>query len=263
MRRGALLFTTVALLLALSAGVVLAATLYGTDGFDTLDGTSANDALLGRGGGDIMLGKRGDDALSGGGGRDSISGDRGEDALYGGSGGDQLYADDGLHDAVSCGGGTDTVFVGPIDRVAPDCEVDGPDALRGGVLATFEVSGERFQVWVVNPQTIWDLYHLKRGLSTASIPNGRILRGPGRAAHNVPYGWHLDPRDISMADFTTEVCDARPSYVEENVGEFVDNVGHYCPWSARLVGLRNYTGGEIESPATGGDPPPATFPDEG
>ncbi|MDQ5810532.1 MAG: hypothetical protein M3358_07255, partial [Actinomycetota bacterium] len=175
MRRGALLLTTVALLLVMSAGASLAATLFGTDGFDTLDGTGANDLLR---------------------------------------------------------GGTDTVFVDAIDRVAPGCEVDGPNALRGGVLATFEVSGERFQVWVVNPQTIWDLYQLERGLSTASIPNGRILRGPGRASHNVPYGWHLDPRDISMADFTTEVCDARPSYVEENVGEFVDTVGRYCPWSA-------------------------------
>jgi Ca2+-binding RTX toxin-like protein len=154
MRRGALLLTTVALLLVMSAGVSLAATLFGTDGFDTLDGTGANDLLLGRGGGDIMLGKRGGDALSGGGGRDSISGDRGEDALYGGSGGGQLYADDGLRDSISCGGGADTVFVDAIDRVAPGCEADGLDALRGGVLATFEVSGERFQVWVVNPQTI-------------------------------------------------------------------------------------------------------------
>ena len=65
MRRGALLLTTVALLLVMSAGVSLAATLFGTDGFDTLDGTGANDLL------------RGGDALSGGGGRDSISGDRG------------------------------------------------------------------------------------------------------------------------------------------------------------------------------------------
>jgi RTX calcium-binding nonapeptide repeat (4 copies) len=259
MRRGAVLFATVALLLAMSAAVALS----GTDGFDSLDGTGANDVLLGRGGGDIMLGKRGGDALFGGGGRDSISGDRGEDALYGGSGGDQLYADDGLKDSIFCGGGTDTVFVDAVDHVAPGCEVDGPDALRGGVLATFEVLGERFQVWVVNPQTIWDLYQLERGLSTASIPNGRILRGPGRAAHNVPYDWHLDPRDISMAEFTTEVCDAKPSYVEENVGEFVDSPGRYCPWSARLVELRNYTGGEIEPPATGGYPPPATFPDEG
>ena len=78
MRRGALLFTTVALLLAMPAGVALAATLFGTAGSDNLDGTSADDVLLGRGGGDIMLGKLGEDTLSGGEGRDSISGDRGK-----------------------------------------------------------------------------------------------------------------------------------------------------------------------------------------
>jgi hypothetical protein len=66
-----------------------------------------------------------------------------------------------------------------------------------------------------------------------------------------------------MADFTTEVCDARPSYVEENVGEFVDNVGRYCPWSARLVELRNYTGGEIEPPPREGILRPEDVPRRG
>jgi hypothetical protein len=126
----------------------------------------------------------------------------------------------------------------------------GTSALKGGVLATFEASGERFRVWVTNPRTIWDLYQLQKGESTANIPNGRILRGPGRAGHNVPYRWHLDPQDITMADFTVEVCDASPSYVEENVGEFVKNVKRYCPWDARLVELRNYTGAEIKPPTT-------------
>ena len=60
------------------------------------------------------------------------------------------------------------------------------NALRGGALATFEVEGERFRVWTTNPQTIHDLHELRRGTSTASIPNGRILRGPGRARHNAP-----------------------------------------------------------------------------
>jgi hypothetical protein len=124
----------------------------------------------------------------------------------------------------------------------------GASALKGGVLATFEASGERFRVWVTNPQTIWDLHQLHQGQSTATIPNGRIFRGPGRAGHNVPYRWHLDPQDITMADFTVEVCDASPSYVEENVGEFVKNVKRYCPWNAKLVELRNYTGREIKPP---------------
>ncbi len=115
--------------------------------------------------------------------------------------------------------------------------------LKGGVLATFDVVGERFRVWVTNRQTIRDLYALQQGQSTASIPSGRILRGPGRARHNAPYHWHLDPWDIEMAEVAIEVCDATPSYVEENVDEFVENVGRYCPWSAKLVELQDYTEG--------------------
>jgi hypothetical protein len=113
--------------------------------------------------------------------------------------------------------------------------------LRGGALATFDVEGERFRAWTTNPQTIHDLHALQQGTSTASIPNGRILRGPGRARHNAPYRWHLDPQDIAMAEATIELCDGLPSYVEENVDEFVENVGRYCPWAAKLVELRDFT----------------------
>jgi len=117
-----------------------------------------------------------------------------------------------------------------------------PGALRGGALASFEVDGERFRVWTTNPQTIHDLHELRRATSTANIPNGRILRGPGRARHNTPYHWHLDPQDLTMAEVAIELCDALPSYVEENVEEFVERVGRYCPWAAQLVELRDYTG---------------------
>ncbi len=115
-------------------------------------------------------------------------------------------------------------------------------ALRGGVLATFEVEGERFRVWTTNPQTIHDLRDLQQGTSTANIPNGRILRGPGRARHNAPYHWHLDPQDITMAEVAIELCDGLPSYVEENVGEFVERVSRYCPWNAKLVKLQDFKG---------------------
>jgi hypothetical protein len=117
-----------------------------------------------------------------------------------------------------------------------------PGALRGGVLATFEVEGERFRVWTTNTQTIHDLHQLQQGTSTANIPNGRILRGPGRARHNAPYHWHLDPQDLTMAEVAIEHCDGLPSYVEENVDEFVERVGRYCPWAAKLVELRDFTG---------------------
>jgi hypothetical protein len=45
-----------------------------------------------------------------------------------------------------------------------------------------------------------------------------------------------------MGEAAIELCDGLPSYVEENVDEFVDGVGRYCPWAARLVELRDFTG---------------------
>jgi hypothetical protein len=112
-------------------------------------------------------------------------------------------------------------------------------ALRGGVVATFDVHGELFRVWVTNSEAIDQLFALQQGRSTASIPIGRLLRGPGRAAHNAPWRWHFDPEQFALADFTIELCDARPSYVQENLNYFVKTVRTYCPWEAILVDLRD------------------------
>jgi hypothetical protein len=112
--------------------------------------------------------------------------------------------------------------------------------LRGGVLATFRSVDQTFKVFVTKPDTISALFALQRGEATASIPNGRILRGSGAGAHNAPYSWHLDPADVEMADQTIEVCDGAPSYVEAHVAEYVDVVGRYCPWGARLVALQDF-----------------------
>jgi hypothetical protein len=109
--------------------------------------------------------------------------------------------------------------------------------LRGGVVATFDVVGERFRVWVTNPQTIQQIFDLRDGTSQATIPNGRLLRGPGRRRHNAPWHWHLDPQEIEMAENAIELCDATPSFVESNRNEFIEQVGRYCPWSAQLVNV--------------------------
>ena len=117
--------------------------------------------------------------------------------------------------------------------------IPSPD-LENGVVATFEVSGEPFRVYVTNPATIAQLFELQRGLTTASIPNGRVRRGAGAGGHNAPYSWHLDPEDIALAGLTIELCDGRPSFVEANVPEYADVVGRFCPWGARLVKLVDY-----------------------
>jgi len=117
---------------------------------------------------------------------------------------------------------------------------DDGGALDGGVLATFEVVGEEFKVWVTNAGTIEQILALEAGESQANIPNGRILRGAGVDDYNAPWSWHLDPEDIEMAEMTIELCDAAPSYVEDNVDEFVDVVQRYCPWNAQLVEVEDF-----------------------
>lgn len=112
--------------------------------------------------------------------------------------------------------------------------------LSGGVLATFEVSGKRFSVWVTNTQTINDLFSLQSGQSNANIPNGVTRIGPGRAEHNAPYGWHMDPEQISMAELAIELCDGSPTYVDENLSDWQEQVGRYCPWGAELVSLEDH-----------------------
>lgn len=116
---------------------------------------------------------------------------------------------------------------------------NGDDPLTGGILATFAVNDDEFTAWVTKEQTIEDILALEAGESQANIPNGVILRGPGEDDHNAPWSWHLDPEDIEMAEATIEVCDGALDYVEDNVDEFVDQIGRYCPWSAELVSVED------------------------
>jgi hypothetical protein len=43
------------------------------------------------------------------------------------------------------------------------------------------VNGEQFRVWLTNETTIQQLLGLQAGSSSASIPNGWVLAGPGQA----------------------------------------------------------------------------------
>ena len=121
--------------------------------------------------------------------------------------------------------------------MACGCNSPTDSELEGGVLALFEVSGERFSVFVTNSGTISEILALEAGMSEASIPNGRLVRGPGPAEHNLLWNWHMDPVDIEMAEVTIELCDAKPSIIEKNLEEWLNVVGQFCPWDARLVSV--------------------------
>lgn len=117
-------------------------------------------------------------------------------------------------------------------------KVTKPPSLSGGIVVTFDVSGETYKIFVTNKDTIADIYALQSGLSQASIPSGRIVRGT--VSYNSPWSWHIDSEDIHMAEITIELCDGTPSQVEENLDYWVDTVKRFCPWTARITAIEDY-----------------------
>lgn len=65
-----------------------------------------------------------------------------------------------------------------------------------------------------------------------------FISGPiasGNGGHNGDYPWHFVVGEWTLTEVAMEVCDASPSYVSDNVAYFVEEVGRYCPWSARVL----------------------------
>lgn len=110
--------------------------------------------------------------------------------------------------------------------------------LKDGVLATFDVQGERYSIFITNAQTIEQVIALWNGQSVAKIPSGRVVKG--RVSYNSAWSWHIDSEDITMAEVTIELCDGLPSYVEAHLDDWIATVGYFCPWSAKLVTLKDY-----------------------
>lgn len=62
--------------------------------------------------------------------------------------------------------------------------------------------------------------------------NGPIERGS--EDYNSNWSWHFVENQWDLVDISTEVCDGRPSFVEEELDYWVDQVGRFCPWSSRV-----------------------------
>lgn len=109
----------------------------------------------------------------------------------------------------------------PTQRATPT-----PEA--GPVVVTLRVAGsETYRVLLTDPADIAIARQLLAGEEAPTIPNGKVLRD-GDGGVNTGWSWHIDPASFEWADFTTEVCDGLPSFVEDGTltGPW------FCPWSA-------------------------------
>jgi hypothetical protein len=70
------------------------------------------------------------------------------------------------------------------------------------------------------------------------IISGTLADGDGGFNHDPVSGrvwsWHLVPETVSFVEAAIELCDGKPSYVEENKEYWLESVGSFCPWSSQL-----------------------------
>ena len=104
----------------------------------------------------------------------------------------------------------------------------------GGALVEFEIVEETFRVWIENAAFIAEAERLLDA-GEPRVPNFQTLVDGTDC--DPQWSWHADPNDVEFADVTIELCDAVPSYIEENKADWLDQVGQWCPWSARVTAV--------------------------
>jgi hypothetical protein len=109
---------------------------------------------------------------------------------------------------------------------------DDPAALEPPLRYTIEVSGEEFVVEVTSQAQVDDM-EARLASGVESVINGEIASGDG--GYNQPWSWHLVPATVETPDLAVEVCDGRPSMVEEDLEYWLGTVGRFCPWGAVVI----------------------------
>lgn len=113
--------------------------------------------------------------------------------------------------------------------MAAGCGDEQPSAPSSGAVVTLSVAGETFRVGLTSPAQVAAAHAAQAG-GPARIPNGRIVSG---TQVNGGWSWHLE--DVAFVEVAIELCDGRPSDVEQQGTAF--GGGRFCPWTATVVGI--------------------------
>lgn len=113
---------------------------------------------------------------------------------------------------------------------------EGSTAPQQNPAFTIQVAGDGFsEEFVVEVATQSQVDELEARLDSGAegVIIGDLLTGSGD--FNAPWSWHMDPATVHAADASIEVCDGRPSMVEDDLDYWIGTVGNYCPWGAKVV----------------------------
>ncbi|MBI2435187.1 MAG: hypothetical protein HYV26_20200 [Candidatus Hydrogenedentes bacterium] len=104
----------------------------------------------------------------------------------------------------------------------------------GGALISFEVAGDEIDLWITNDAFIDTAIGLL-GEGPSRVPN--FLEIVAGTDCDERWSWHVDPQQVEWADFTIELCDGTPSYIEAHRDAWIQDVGQWCPWSAAVMSV--------------------------
>ena len=118
----------------------------------------------------------------------------------------------------------------PPIAVSPTPAASSPSAT--GAIVTIRVVDEEYRILLTDEEAIATAEELAAGERDPLIPVGTIVRTDDGGV-NTGYSWHIDPATFEWAEVTIEVCDGRPSFVED--GTLTGDT--FCPWSAEVVSV--------------------------
>jgi hypothetical protein len=100
-------------------------------------------------------------------------------------------------------------------------------------LFAVQVQDDTFRVRITTPDVVAEAMDRLENAAGEALVIGELARGDG--GFNAPWTWHMIPETVRIVDAAIELCDGTPSMVEANLDYWIDTVGSFCPWGARIV----------------------------
>jgi len=105
----------------------------------------------------------------------------------------------------------------------------------GGALVTLDIVGERLTLWSTNGAFIAEAKDLRKNPRRRVPVFSKLFDGTDC---DKSWSWHVSPVAMEWADAAIELCDGTPSNIEADKAYWLDTVGAYCPWLARVVDVQ-------------------------